>query len=209
MTSVISRDDYAALWHLDRVLAGGSDVPAYWLERADIHARLGHTQLALADLERVLALDPRRPTEWGVVLRVLQALPENDPVKNFESRALSRWLSTTGSVADARQPASSSNLLPDARARRRWDLAGALLRNDSSPDEGRFVDYSATSANYAITLLRKGDLAAYRAFRGPAIRSRCGGRLKVYHARLLVGVPAGTGRRGRPRRVWFGSARSF
>jgi hypothetical protein len=33
-TSVISRDDYAALWHLDRALAGGSDVPTYWFGSA-------------------------------------------------------------------------------------------------------------------------------------------------------------------------------
>ena len=123
--SSLVRDDHAAVWHLDRVLAGGSKVPALWIERADCHRRLGHAQLALDDLERVLALDPRRLAEWGFVFTVLRDLPENDAVKDFESRAVSRWLATTGEVLEASGP-----VLIELAARRgadqRWEQAAAL-----------------------------------------------------------------------------------
>ena len=180
------------------MLEGGSDVPAVWLERADAHARLGHTQLALEDLERVLALDPRRPAEWGGVLKVLRDLPENEPVKDFESRALSRWLVTTGDVSDTGNP-----VLVECAARcgasQRWDQAAELLRM-APTDLGSDLDYNSVSGKYAICLLGKGDLAAYRAFQGAAIRAVCRWEAPGVPARLFVGLRAGTGRCGRPRR---------
>jgi tetratricopeptide (TPR) repeat protein len=176
--SSVGLDDYAAIWHLDRVLAGGSDDPALWLERADIHARLGHTELALGDLERVLALDPKRPTEWGYVLSIISALPRTDPVKDFESRALSRWRATTGNLSDISDPLVIE-FAARSGAAQRWELAAALLRIKPTDGEDFYPDFNLINEKYAISLLRTGDLAAYRAAVGRRFTRVVGGRLKA------------------------------
>jgi hypothetical protein len=155
---------HTARWHLDRVLATGSDDPALWLERAFALGELKHADLALSDLEKALDLKPGRPTEWAAMFRLLCALPENREVKEFAIKAVSRWERTRAPLDEARTPVVVE-LAARCGASRRWDLATAALEEfvaDPGSDSGIGREDVLLAGKYAIALLRNGDQAAYR-----------------------------------------------
>jgi serine/threonine protein kinase/WD40 repeat protein/tetratricopeptide (TPR) repeat protein len=166
LASRLDRDFHAVRWHLDRVLAAGSDDPALWLERAIAHAELKHADLALDDLEKALDLKPGRPTEWTAMFSMLCTLPENRQVKEFGIKAVSRWEKTRAPLDEARTPVVAE-LAARCGASRRWDLVTAVLEEfifDPESDLGIRQEDDSLAGKYAIALLRKGDQAAYRLF---------------------------------------------
>jgi tetratricopeptide (TPR) repeat protein len=155
LTCWLDNEYDAAIWHLDRLLASAPGEQAPWLVRAGAHVRLGHTEFALRDLERVLALGPRGPAEWLSIFDDLRMLPKDQPlVQEFELRALVRGVAAEGAFYDLSGPLLSE-MAARAGARGRWDFVRSILN--------RFkYQYFGLVEKRIIASLMFGDLAAYR-----------------------------------------------
>jgi serine/threonine protein kinase/WD40 repeat protein/Tfp pilus assembly protein PilF len=181
LTSRLEHDDFAAVWHLDRVLAGGSDELGPWLERAAAHAELKHEELALKDLETAIALDPRSPAEWVALLKVLSDMPETDRVITFQFQALERWAST-GTHLDSVTARVLAELAWRCGSSQRWDLASSILGEgvaEVETAENYELDHYSMVDKYAIALLRSGDLARYRTFCSGVFARVTAGKLRM------------------------------
>jgi serine/threonine protein kinase/WD40 repeat protein len=67
-------DDHAAIWYSNKLIASGTASPMIWLFRAEANARLGREDAALADLKRVIELNPSGVDDWSEYCSILGRL---------------------------------------------------------------------------------------------------------------------------------------
>jgi WD40 repeat protein/Tfp pilus assembly protein PilF len=60
----LARQWFAAAWHLDRLIAAGSDWPSHYLRRGTARAELGRHEEAAADFGRAIELGEVGPAPW-------------------------------------------------------------------------------------------------------------------------------------------------
>ncbi len=181
----VKDDPYAAIWHLDRVRGDSSSTEAIYLLRADANARMSNSELALENLQRVLALDPKTGTVWSWLVEILLLLPETDRVGTFEDRALSHCLAGNNSQSEVTTD-QAVTMAERCGARGRWDLAAAMLSIliDEDSDVGQF-DRDRLTEKYAVALIRGGNLAAFRSFSRPRYALFEARKLRVFFLNFL------------------------
>ncbi len=111
-----------------------------------------------------MALDPRRPSEWGAILTIVQQLPDGDATRGFTLRAVSRWRATTGELDDCGM-ATVVATAGQCGAMGRWDLALRIFtfREDDPDTETDLTrNYYDPYSKYAIASILAGDAAGYR-----------------------------------------------
>ena len=88
LASRLNHDDFAALWHLDRLLAGGAGAGDDLVGEGRHHARLSQVPAAINDLDHVLSLSNTSSAGVGSNCFAFLDLPESDRLKATAPRRL-------------------------------------------------------------------------------------------------------------------------